>query len=110
MKFASYGRHVFGADAAQILLPNTVAIASPNGAKAADKADWSPLSGREVYVWPDMDDPGLAYAADVVRLASLAGASVKLISFNRSFPKGWDAADALAEGFTEEKLIGIMSW
>jgi putative DNA primase/helicase len=29
------------------------------------KTDWSPLHGRNVVIWPDLDSPGAAYAADV---------------------------------------------
>ena len=58
------------ADAAERLFPEFVAVTSPNGAKAADKADWTPLAGRSVIIWPDHDDEGAGYAADVVRLAS----------------------------------------
>jgi hypothetical protein len=41
------------------------ATTSPAGAKAAERADWSPLAGREVVVLPDADDPGRGYAAAV---------------------------------------------
>ncbi|NLX21648.1 MAG: DUF3987 domain-containing protein [Phycisphaerae bacterium] len=54
------------ADAAREL--GLVATTSAGGAKAASKANWSPLAGRQVIVMPDNDDPGEAYAADVARL------------------------------------------
>jgi hypothetical protein len=41
------------------------ATTSPAGAKAAERADWSPLAGRNVVVLPDADDPGRGYAAAV---------------------------------------------
>ncbi len=44
---------------------------SPAGAQSADRADWSPLAGREVVVLPDSDDPGRAYA-EAVRARILA--------------------------------------
>lgn len=43
------------ADAAQALFPDFVAITSPGGSHAAHRADWSPLRGRDVTVWPDHD-------------------------------------------------------
>ncbi|MBU2517878.1 MAG: DNA helicase, partial [Proteobacteria bacterium] len=46
------------ADAAQKLFPGVVAVASPGGSKAASKADWEPLKGRDVVIWPDHDQPG----------------------------------------------------
>ena len=41
------------ADAAQRLLPDYVATTSSGGCKAAAKADWSPLRGRRIVIWPD---------------------------------------------------------
>ena len=51
------------AEAAARLLPDYVAVTSPNGSKSAPKADWSPLAARDVIIWPDNDKPGEAYAA-----------------------------------------------
>lgn len=45
-----------------------VATTSPMGAGKASYADWSPLAGKVVYVWPDNDDPGKAHARDVVEI------------------------------------------
>ena len=56
------------ADAAQALFPDYVAITSPGGSKAADMADWNPMKGRRVVIWPDNDDPGTDYAKDVTGL------------------------------------------
>ena len=47
-----------------------VATTSPSGSKAAGKADWAPLAGKSVYIWPDADDPGAAYARDVAGILS----------------------------------------
>jgi hypothetical protein len=61
-------------DAARRLLPDFVVITSPNGSKSADKADWSPLSGRNVVIWADADSPGYVYAQAVTKCATTAGA------------------------------------
>ena len=88
------------ADAAGGLLPHFVAVTSPNGSKSAGKADWSPLRGRAVVVWPDADVAGLEYARQVASLATAAGAlSVMITSPPDGALIGWDAADALAEGW-----------
>lgn len=93
------------AAAATKLLPDHVAIASPNGAKAASKADWSPLAGRRLIIWPDADAPGVAYAREAGELAVIAGAaSVSILAPPKDAADGWDAADALAEGFSPEAL------
>jgi hypothetical protein len=43
-----------------------LATTSPHGAKSAGKADWTPLAGRDVTLFPDNDPAGEAYAADVL--------------------------------------------
>ena len=68
------------ADAARALFPEMVAITSPFGAKSASKADWSPLAGRDVVIWPDNDEAGHTYATAVAGLVHAAGAtSVKIV-------------------------------
>ena len=81
-------------DAAAKLFPDCVSVTSPGGCKAADKADWTPLKGRKVVVWPDFDKDGARYAKDVARLASLAGAAeVRVVKIPPGFPRRWDLAD-----------------
>lgn len=103
------------ADAAASLCPDWVATTSPNGSKSAGKADWSTLAGRRVIVWPDYDEAGREYAHDVARLAGQYAAQVDEIRLplagtpledgeidaqSREPAPGWDAADALADGWT----------
>jgi hypothetical protein len=97
------------ADAAAGLFPDFVTTTSPNGAKAADKADWSPLVGRVVTVWPDHDDEGASYAADVSRLALMAGAAlVAVVAVPDSFPIKWDLADTAPAGWDGDGLRGLL--
>jgi uncharacterized protein (DUF927 family) len=58
------------ADAATALFPSFVVTCWPNGANAADKADFSPLAGRDVTLWPDFDAPGRAAMAKVTAILS----------------------------------------
>lgn len=93
------------ADAAALLFPEIVAVTSPNGAQAAAKADWSPLAGRAVLIWPDHDAEGQRYAKEVARLAVTAGAvTVGIVEVPSHFPPKWDVADTLPEGVTPEGL------
>lgn len=62
------------ADAAAILVPGYVVVTSPNGAKSAAKADWTPLRGRELTIWPDNDAAGLEYAQTVAKCLNALGA------------------------------------
>lgn len=104
------------ADAAAILFPEYVAITSPNGAKAADKTDWAPLAGRRCVIFPDADAAGEAYAAEVSKRLHAAGAAEVLRlnpvifltlpdgTLREALPDGWDAADAIAEGYSADLI------
>ncbi len=94
------------ADAAAALFPELVAVTSPNGCKSARKADWAPLRGRAVTIWPDADEPGAKYAADVAELAAKAGAaSVAVVALPHGLPQGWDLADELPDGLDPVRLV-----
>ena len=83
------------ADAAAKLFPSAIAITWPSGCKAIDKADWSPLIGRNCTLWPDADAPGIQ-AMDKLqgKLLKLGAAQVRIITPPADVPKGWDLADA----------------
>ena len=87
------------------LFQNLAVVTSPGGANAASSADWTPLNGRQVVVWPDADEAGRRYAEDVVTLATSAGAeSVSVVRVPKDLPKGWDLADPLPDGWTPERV------
>ncbi len=87
-------------DAAQILAPDCACLTWPGGSNAAKKADFTPLAGRNVVIWPDADEPGLKAARDVAEACRKAGAeSVQVMAIPAGKSGGWDAADALAEGW-----------
>jgi hypothetical protein len=96
--------------AAERLAPGYVCITSPGGSKAAAQADWSPLNGRQVVIWPDNDDPGRQYAAAVAKHCGAVGAlRVSVIEPPGGVPAGWDAADALASGFDEAQAARLIA-
>jgi putative DNA primase/helicase len=98
------------ADAASELLPSFVVVTSPNGSKSADKADWSPLRGRRVVIWPDNDAAGLVYATTVAKLVMKARAeSVAISSPPQGVSAGWDAADALKDGWTTARAAELIA-
>jgi len=98
------------ADAAGALLPDFVAVTSPNGSKSGGKADWSPLRGRKVTIWPDADVTGLDYANLVAKEAIASGASpVTIGSPPPGCKVGWDAADALADGWDEARAKELIA-
>jgi hypothetical protein len=97
------------ADAAGLLFPDHVAITSVGGCRAARKAYWSPLAGRDVVVWPDHDAEGAAYARDVAQLALDAGATgARIVSVPVTFPAKWDLADPLPADVTAPDLRALL--
>lgn len=97
-------------DAATRLLSAFAAVTNPNGAKSADKADWSPLRGRVVTIWPDADAAGLAFAKSATKAILAAGAaSVATIAPPQGVTVGWDAADALAAGWDEKRAAELVA-
>jgi uncharacterized protein (DUF927 family) len=98
------------ADAAAERWSDCVAVTSPGGARAAGKADWSPLAGRAVIIWPDRDEPGAEYAHHVARLAQAAGAAdVRIVDVPAEWPDGWDLADPLPDGCDTDALRALLA-
>jgi uncharacterized protein (DUF927 family) len=93
------------ADATAKLFPELVATTPPHGAQSPHKADWTPLEGRQVIVWPDNDEAGAKYAEDVARLCvDFGAASVAVVAVPSDFPPKWDLAEPRPEGCTLERL------
>jgi putative DNA primase/helicase len=83
------------ADAAAQLFPSGVAITWPSGCKAAGKADWTPVAGRAVTLWPDADDVGRDAMVKLAPKLLQAGArQVRIVTPPADVPDGWDLADA----------------
>lgn len=107
------------ADAAALLFPDAVCTTMLNGAQSPHKTDWRPLAGRVVWLWQDNDEAGRECMAKVAALVREAGAaSVEMFNLDmfasdpageaeypefgitRPLPEKWDAANALAGGWT----------
>lgn len=92
------------ADAAARLLP--IAVCTwPGGTQGAKHANWSPLAGRSVVIWPDADEAGLEAARDIARRLAEIGCAVKVARPPEGVAKGWDAADAEADGWDRDRTI-----
>lgn len=92
-------------DAAQRLVPGAVCMTWPNGSKNVGKAEFSPLAGRRVAIWPDADKPGFEAALVLAARVKEAGAGeVSIIVPPDEVPEGWDLADGEAEGWTPEQV------
>lgn len=93
---------VEGEKCAQALIhAGITATTAMHGANApVDKTDWTPLEGKAVLIWPDRDKPGWEYAASAAQAVLDAGArSCHILYPPQEAAEGWDAADAIAEGF-----------
>lgn len=83
------------AGAVQYLPPGWLVTTWAGGSTHTKGADWSPLEGRTLVIWPDNDDPGRNAATAI--LARLPHAHIVTVPVQ--FPDKWDLADALPEGF-----------
>lgn len=70
-------------------------LATTSGAAdSAAKADWRPLAGRGVRVWPDNDEPGRRYADAVTDALLPLGCAVRVIDVEElGLPEKGDAVD-----------------
>ncbi len=113
------------ADAGTAELPDLVSISWPGGSKAHDKADWSPLAGRKVVLWPDCDaqlhkttqevlpewsQPGWMATNKIAAVLAALDCKVWTVRIPPpgSAKGGWDIADAVAEGLTGTALASWM--
>lgn len=98
------------ADAAQKLLPDYAVLSWPGGAGAVSKANWSPLVGKDVTIWPDNDAPGLKAADKITEILGqlnvLQGdkGHLKVVDLPKDLPESWDLADKLPETLTINKV------
>ena len=81
------------ADAAARRFPGHVVTTSSGGSKAARKTDWEPLRGRDVTIWPDADQAGIAYAQSVRKILREHGTPARIVAVPDRLPEGWDLAD-----------------
>lgn len=99
--------------------PNAVVVVAwPGGGKAVKKVDWSPLAGREVFLWPDADQkpypdnhpkagelmpeheqPGHQAMIAVAKAVRETATAIKMIKPPVGVPDGWDLADEMPVGF-----------
>jgi len=78
---------------------NIPCVTWASGAQAFKKTDWEPLTGRKIIFWPDNDEPGRTAMNNVALLLQEKGisSSFQIVVVPDGKPKGWDAADYLAE-------------
>jgi hypothetical protein len=92
------------ADAAQQYFPTRPCMSWQGGVGQVNQADWSPLQGREVTIWPDNDEPGRRAAATIAGKLLALGCSVKVVD-PKGWPEAWDLADGQLGGVPKGEII-----
>src|SRR5690606_19657448 len=77
------------ADAAQAIFKSNPCITWPGGTQAIKFVDWSPLSGRDVILWPDNDKPGVDCMHALAAILHPVCKSVNIVT-PPDFGTGWD--------------------
>lgn len=101
-------------------------ISWPGGGKAVKKADWSAIRGRDVILWADADakvykekheragqimdeheQPGMSAMIKIAEILRAQDCNVFFVDIPPpgEMPDGWDVADLVASGATEEDVI-----
>jgi putative DNA primase/helicase len=109
------------------LLPGFVAVTWPGGDRGVAHVDWTPLHGRAVTAWPDLDrqndrsgarkpyaeQSGVAAMREVLALLAPHGGQLRELGLEDDlelpalFPDGWDVADAEAQGWTTPDVVSF---
>jgi putative DNA primase/helicase len=85
---------VEGEKAADSLTERGAVAVTSGSADSAATADWSPLRGREVILWPDRDDAGKDYAGNVAAILARLDCKLSAIDVDAlGLPIKGDAAD-----------------
>ncbi len=70
-----------------------------------EKTDWSPLTYKEVIIWPDNDAAGLEYGQKLLHHLSKISYRVFLLTPPGNKPAKWDAFDAVLENFNIRSFL-----
>lgn len=107
------------ADAARLFHGPYITVTWANGVGGVTKADWRPLFGRPVLMWPDADNshterpargggvlpylqqPGPKAMQQIAAILYPHGGEIKIIDVSDIQQDGWDAADSKFKTFAE---------
>jgi len=85
-----------GEHKADMLAALGLLVTTSGAADSAGKADWQPLFGRQVLIWPDHDEAGQRYAETVAASLKTLGCTVRVLDVAvLGLPAKGDAADWL---------------
>ena len=69
------------------------------GVNSWKKADWSPIFGREVWIWPDNDEAGKKCSEEMYKFLKKKGCLVSVITPPEGFAEKDDLWDAYKSGY-----------
>lgn len=78
------------ADAARKIFTKAAVVTWPGGCNGVNKGDWSLLKDKEVILWPDNDEPGLAAMNKIADIIDSKGVSIVDVT---SLQPKYDLAD-----------------
>lgn len=98
------------------LLPNHPVLTWQGGSMATAKADYTPLSGRNVIIWPDNDAAGMKACRTLIdQLRAVKAKSIRVLDISKlerasgqPLQLGDDAADLVASGWTPEQFAEFL--
>lgn len=89
------------------------ATTSPMGAGKAGKADWSPVAGKKIIIWPDNDDVGAKHGEDLREILEGLDCAISVVDVSTlNLPEGGDIANLLrrlkTDGMTDDQMREIV--
>jgi 5S rRNA maturation endonuclease (ribonuclease M5) len=72
------------------------------GVNSWEKADWSPIFDRDVWIFPDNDEAGMKCANEIAKMLKKNGCKVKVAQPPESFNEKDDLYDAYIRGYFKE--------
>lgn len=110
----------------EALADGTPVLGWPGGCKVPHLADWQPVVGYDLLLWADADakvdkatgellprelQPGVQAMRKISAIVGGLGVSSRLVDIGQPGDRadGWDAADAVEEGWTREQLLAFMA-
>jgi len=88
---------VEGERCVDLLIACGILATTSGGAQSAEKADWAPLAGRNVLIWPDNDPAGIKYAEQAAAKLKKQGCTLSQVDVAAlDLPEKGDCVDWLA--------------
>ena len=77
------------------------AVGFSAGSNSTTETDFSPLTGRQVVIWPDHDEPGHKAA---IEIAKILGPATRIVKPDPAWPPKHDIKNLIEAGWTADQL------